>query len=57
MRRCILNEYRKQHIYSITSLLKEYTFIYLPHIEGLKGNLTDEYKTKTILVRDSYFSV
>ena len=53
--RCILNEYRKQHIYRVTLLLKEYTFIYLPHIEGLKGNLTDEYKT--ILVRDSYFSV
>ena len=54
---CILNEYRKQYIYRVTLLLKEYTFIYLPHIEGLKGNLTDEYKTKTILVRDSYFSV
>ena len=54
---CILNEYRKQHIYGVTLLLKEYTFIYLPDIEGLKGNLTDEYKTKTILVRDSYFSV
>ena len=54
---CILIEFRKQHIYGVTLLLKEYTFIYLPHIEGLKGNLTDEYKTKTILVRDSYFSV
>ena len=53
--RCILNEYRKQYIYRVALLLKEYTFIYLPHIEGLKGNLTDEYKT--ILVRDSYFSV
>ena len=56
IRRCILNEYRKQYIYRVTLLLKEYTFIYLPHIEGLKGNLTDEYQTKTILVRDSYFS-
>jgi len=53
---CILNEYRKQSIYRVTLLLKEYTFIYLPHIEGLKGNLTDEYQTKTILILDSYFS-
>ena len=53
---CILNEYREQRIYGVTLLLKEYTFIYLPHIEGLKGNLTDEYHTETILVRDSYFS-
>jgi hypothetical protein len=40
--RCILNEYRKLHIYRVNLLLKEYTFIYLPHTEGLKGNLTDE---------------
>ena len=53
--RCILNEYRKQHIYRVTLLLKEYTFIYLPHIEGLKGNLTDEYQTKAILVLDTHF--
>ena len=46
----------ERYIYRVTLLLKEYTFIYLPHIEGLKGNLTDEYQTKTILVRDSYFS-
>ena len=54
MRRCILNEYREQHIYRVTLLLKEYTFIYLPRIEGLKGNLTDEYQTIHLL--DSYFS-
>ena len=54
---CILNEYRKQPIYRVTLLLKEYTFIYLPPIEGLKGNLTDEYQTKTILVRSPYFSI
>ena len=54
--RCILNEYRKQHIYRVTLLLKEYTFIYLPHIEGLKGNLTDEYHAKAINLLDSYFS-
>ena len=36
-------------------LTKEYTFIYLPHIEGLKGNLTGEYQTKTILLSHSYF--
>ena len=29
--------------YSIRGcILKEYTFIYLPHIEGLKGNLTED---------------
>ena len=54
---CILNEYLKQHIYSVTLLLKEYTFIYLPNIEGLKGNLTDEYQTKTILLSHSYFAL
>ena len=37
-------------------LTKEYTFIYLPHIEGLKGNLIDECHTKTILILDTYFS-
>jgi hypothetical protein len=56
MRRCILNEYREQPIYRVTLLLKEYTFIYLPHIEGLKGNLTDEYQTKTPPILDTYFS-
>jgi len=54
--RCILNEYRKQYIYRVTLLLKEYTFIYLPLIEGNKGNLTDDYQTKTDLIRGSYFS-
>ena len=44
-------------IYRVTLLLKEYTFIYLPPIEGLKGNLTDEYQTKTFLVRSPYFSI
>ena len=39
MRRCILNEYREHHIYSVTLLLKEYAFIYLPQIEDLKGKL------------------
>jgi hypothetical protein len=37
-------------------LLKEYPFIYLPHIEGLEGNLTDEYHTETFLILDTYFS-
>ena len=31
-------------------LTKEYTFIYLPHIEGLKGNLSDEYQAKAFVV-------
>jgi hypothetical protein len=44
------------YIYRVTLLLKEYTFIYLPHIDGLKGSWTDEYQTKTILVLNSYFS-
>ena len=55
MPRCILNEYQKQYIYRVTLLLKEYTFIYLPHIEGLKGNLTGEYQTETIFILNSYF--
>ena len=50
MPRYILNEYREQHIYRVTLLLKEYTFIYLPHIEGLKGNLTGEYQAKAFVV-------
>jgi len=29
--------------------------MYLPHIEGLKGNLTGEYQTKNILVLHTYF--
>ena len=37
-------------------LLKEYTFIDLPHVRGLKGNLADEYQTKTILILDTYLS-
>ena len=45
----------ERYIYRVTLLLKEYTFIYLPDIEGLKGNLTDEYQTKTILILDTYF--
>ena len=45
----------ERYIYRVTLLLKEYTFIYLPHIEGLKGNLTDEYQTKNILVLHTYF--
>ena len=44
MPRCILNDHRTHHNWLIL-LLKEYTFIHLPHIEGLKGNLTDEYQT------------
>ena len=56
MRTCILNEYRKQHIYRVILLLKEYTFIYLPHDRGFKREFTNEYQTETILVRDSYFS-
>ena len=39
IRRCILNEYRKQHIYRVTLLLKEYTFIYLPHGDGLSEKI------------------
>ena len=54
--RCILNQYRKQHIYGVILLLKEYTFIYLPDVRGLKGNLSVEYQTKTILILDTYFS-
>jgi Ni,Fe-hydrogenase I cytochrome b subunit len=46
---CILNAYRKQHIYRVTLLLKEYTFIYLPHIEGLKGSLQMIVKLKLFL--------
>ena len=57
MRRCILNEYRKQHIYRVTLLLKEYTFIYLPLIEALKGSWADEYQTKNIFVLDTYFFI
>ena len=56
MPRCILNEYRKQHLYRVTLLLKEYIFIYLPHIEGLKGKLRDEQQAKTILIIGTYFS-
>jgi len=56
MSRCILNQYRKQHIYSVTLLLKEYTFIDLPHVRDLKGTLPIEYQTKTILIVDTYFS-
>jgi hypothetical protein len=56
LRRCIRNEYQKQHIYRVTLLLKEYTFIYLPHIEGSKGNLSIEYQTKASLFLDSYLS-
>ena len=44
LRRCIRNEYRKQRIYRVTLLLKEYTFIYLPLIEALKGNKTLNHK-------------
>ena len=47
----------ERYIYRVTLLLKEYTFIYLSHIEGLKGNLRDEYQTKTILLSHSYFSI
>ena len=46
----------ERYIYRVTLLLKEYTFIYLPHIEGVKGNLTDAYQTKTILIIGTYFS-
>ena len=46
----------KNSIYRVTLLLKEYTFIYLPHLEGLKGNLRNEQQAKTILLLDSYFS-
>ena len=28
----------ERYIYRVTLLLKEYTFIYLPHIEDLKGS-------------------
>ena len=56
MHKCIINECRKQHIYRVALLLKEYPFIYLPHIEGLEGNLTDEYHTETFLILDTYFS-
>ena len=44
----------ERYIYGVTLLLKEYTFIYPPDIEGLKGNLTDEYQAKTIFIIDSY---
>ena len=54
--RCILNEYRKQYIYRVALLLKEYTFIDLPHVRDLKGNLSVEYQTKTILILATYFS-
>ena len=37
-------------------ILKDYIFVYLPYIEGLKGNLTDEYQAKSTLALDSYFS-
>ncbi len=36
---CVLNEYRKQHIYRVTLLLKEYTFIYLPDGGGLSEKI------------------
>jgi hypothetical protein len=38
-------------------LTKDYTFIYLPHIEGLKGNLPVEYQAKVILLSHSYVSL
>jgi hypothetical protein len=53
MHACILNEYRKQRICRLTLLLKEYAFIYLPYIEGLKGSWTGEYQTKNIFIIDS----
>ena len=45
----------ERYIYRVTLLLKEYIFIYLPHIEGLKGKLRDEQQAKTILILDTYF--
>ena len=45
----------ERYIYRVTLLLKEYTFIYLPHIEGLKGNLTDAYQAKSPPILDSPF--
>ena len=37
--RFMLNEYREQHIYRVTLLLREYTFIYLPHGDGLSEKI------------------
>ena len=45
------------YIYGVTLLLKEYTFIYLSHIEALKGSWADEYQTKNIFVLDTYFFI
>ena len=43
MPRCILNEYRKQHLSMVTLLLKEHTFIYLPYITaGVKMGLKSD---------------
>ena len=40
MSRYILNECREQHIYRVTLLLKEHSFIYLPYIKaGVKMGL------------------